>query len=78
MKSKSTTCNNAQLADEKILLRKLLARGKVCIARSDLKSRRVCNAHFVLGKKKRGYVQRFSSHDMINIMSQSRSIWQIQ
>ncbi len=32
----------------KNLLRKLRSRGKACIARSNLNSRRVCNAHFVL------------------------------
>ena len=42
---KSTTCNNTQLADKKFLLHKLLARGKVYVAQSDRKSRRVLGAH---------------------------------
>ncbi|HCO29110.1 MAG TPA: hypothetical protein DIT54_06815, partial [Lachnospiraceae bacterium] len=39
--------NDAQLAKKIIFLRKLLARGKMYVARSYRKSRGVCNAHFV-------------------------------
>ena len=49
---KNTLCvSDAQVAGKKILLRKLRLLGKVFLARSNLKSERVCNEHFVLAKK---------------------------
>ena len=51
MIEKALRANDAQVAIGKILLRKLRPRGKVYVARSNRKSRRVLDAHFVLNVK---------------------------